>query len=601
MTPIRRCCWFFVLASTLTTIIAAETAPPQIQWQRTYGGTNDEWLATILPTSDGGFLLGGTSSSAPSGNKTSSAYGNADMWIVKIDVSGNKVWETSFGGIGDDILSDIKQTADGGFIIGGFSSSSVSGNKLAANYGQNDYWVVRLDSNGQKLWDKSFGSTGDDQLFSVLQRTDGGFLLSGSAESGVSGNKTNAGFGSLDLWLVALDSGGNKIWEKSYGGTSGESFGACIPTSDGGYLLGGRSYSGASGNKTSGNFGSQDYWIVKLDPDGQIVWDRSFGGDDVEELWSIRQVSDGGFLLAGWSQSFPSGNKTSPNFYGGFGVFSDYWLVKIDSNGDKIWDRSFGGTYVDTLFNAEQTANGYVLAGASLSDPSGNKTNINQGSWDWWLVKADLNGNKNWEAEFGGNDSDTLMAVAVLETGYILAGSSSSPPSGNKTAPNLGGSDFWVIKLAGPPKILTQPQDQNIPVGDPAAFSIVAQGEAPLAYQWFFGNSVIRGATNSTLSLFNTTYSQAGLYSVIVSNSFGAVTSTVARLSFNFLTLQMYAGLTIDGQMGQNYRIEYIEAINQATNWQVLTNVTLSSTPYLFIDVDSPKSPVRFYRALLLQ
>jgi hypothetical protein len=147
-------------------------------------------------------------------------------------------------------------------------------------------------------------------------------------------------------------------------------------------------------------------------------------------------------------------------------------------------------------------------------------------------------------------------------------------------------------------RITSQPQSQTINVGDTASFSVIADGEPPLRYQWLFNDAELPGATNSLLILTNTAHAQAGFYSVIVSNSTGAVTSSVALLLFNFLTLKMYAGLTIDGEIGETYQIQFVPALGNQTEWQVLTNVTLTNVPYLFIDLESPGVPRRFYRAL---
>jgi|SRR6266850_924073 len=587
----------------LVSALHTAEVPPAIQWQRSFGGTNDDWLYVVERTPDGGFVLGGSSMSGVSGNKSSPGYGKTDFWLIKVDAFGNKLWENSFGGTEHDELLCLFQTRDGGFILGGYSTSPISGNKTSPNYGDRDYWVVKVDSTGRKVWERAFGGVGEDQLFSVSQTADGGYLLAGSAFSGISGNKTNAGFGSLDLWLVKLDQDGNKLREKSFGGASAEYGGRCVSTTDGGYILGSRSYSGISGNKSSGNFGSLDYWVIKIDANWDTLWDQSFGGTDADELWSVLQTSDGGFILSGSSQSFVSGNKTSENFYGQFGQSPDYWVIKLDSSGNKIWDRSFGGESNDALFTAQETRGGYLLGGSSASGIAGNKTSPNlgaSGSWDVWLIKVDQNGSKVWEAPFGGNDSDILSTLGLLDNGYIFGASSMSAISGNKTAPNYGGSDFWIVKLEGPPTISAQPESQSVAVGDPVTFAVAANGASPLIYQWLFNNSPIRGASAATLSLLNTTYAQAGFYSIIVSNQFGSVTSVRAELSFKFLSLRMYAGLTIDGQQGQNYRIEYVDALRPTTTWQSLTTVTLTNTPYLYIDTDSVNFPQRFYRALPL-
>src|SRR3954470_14491843 len=178
MTPMWSLRWLLVAASIVSVSMGAAESPPGIQWQKAFGGTNDEWLYIAQPLSDGGFILGGTSDSPASGNKSSPAYGGADFWVIKVDANGGKLREGSFGGSANDQLTSIVETSDHGLILGGFSSSPVSGNKLSPNYGDNDYWVIKLDAVGQKVWEKSFGGTGDDELYSVLQLADGGYLLS---------------------------------------------------------------------------------------------------------------------------------------------------------------------------------------------------------------------------------------------------------------------------------------------------------------------------------------------------------------------------------------------------------------------------------------
>lgn len=662
-----------LVAALLAPAIWAAEGPPSIQWQKSYGGSGEDSLGSVQPTSDGGYILAGVSTSGISGNKTSTNYGGYDGWLVKLDANGDKVWDKSFGGDGDEFYYGLilRTTSDGGYILGGDSKSGISGNKTTPNFGGYDYWVVKLDANGDKLWERTLGGSGDDRLKDIQQTSDGGYVIGGDSESGVSGNKTSTNYGASDYWVVKLDADGNKVWDKSYGGTITSTFGdgnefltALYQTSDGDYILAGTSSSGASGNKTSTNFSSQvwttDYWVVKVDPDGNIIWDKSFGGDNFDSLGVFQRTSDGGYILGGASYSGVSGNKSSTN-YGQ----SDYWIVMLDGNGEKVWDKSFGGNYFDFLNSIQQTSDGgYILAGQSASPPSGNKTSpyftINGGDYDawivkinangnvvwdksfggtsndglvaqqtsggyllygWsssdisgnrtapklsdfgygdaWLLKLDLNGDKIWEAAYGGSGGGGLGSPQETSSGLIFFGGSSSGVSGNKTSPNYGGGDIWVLKLEGPPRITAQPQSRSVAVGKSVTFNVTVAGVAPLNYQWLFNGTNIAGATGPTLTLTNTTHTQAGFYSVIVTNRFGTVTSTRAQLTFNFLTLKMYAGLTIDGEIGQTYRIEYLPAIEGQNSWQALATVTLTNTPYLYIDREAPISIQRFYRALL--
>jgi hypothetical protein len=228
------------------------------QWDRTFGGDGHElYLNVIQSTSDGGYLLGGHSWSGVTGNKSSGNLGVRDIWVVKIDANGNKLWDHTFGGTSVDYFAALQLSGDGGYLLGGSSASGPGGNKTSANFGDQDYWVVRIDANGNKLWENSFGGTAYDYLAGIQATSDSGYLLAGGSQSGVSGNKISPGDGN-DYWLVKIDANGNKLWEKafSFSVVSADYASAIQPTNDGGYLLGSYSQPGA--------FGGLDWWVVKI-------------------------------------------------------------------------------------------------------------------------------------------------------------------------------------------------------------------------------------------------------------------------------------------------------------------------------------------------
>jgi hypothetical protein len=418
---------------------------PSIEWQRTFGGTKDETLTCLEQTSDGGFILGGYSYSVADGNKTSENFGGADFWVLRLDANGNKLWERSFGGSDDDFLYTLQQTADGGYILGGSSRSGVSGNKTAPNSGFSDFWAVRLDSQGAMLWDVSFGGSSSAFLRSLQQTADGGFVLGGYSSSGRDGNKTASSFGNNDFWVVRLDASHNKIWDLSFGGGGRDALSALQETADFGFVLGGASTLSANGSKTSPVIGLTDFWVVRLDPSGRQLWDRSYGGTNDDSLTSLQQTTDGGFILGGSSDSGATGNKSTPNL-GGY----DFWVVRVDGQGTILWDRSFGGSNNEALNSLQQTADGgFIVGGYSASGMDGTKTSPNLGLEDFWVVRLDADGNQLWDQSFGGSGSDSLRVVrSTADGGFVLGGQSSSGLSGSKTSPNFGGSDFWVAKLA---------------------------------------------------------------------------------------------------------------------------------------------------------
>ena len=400
-------------------------------------------------------MLGGFSNSGINGNKAATNFGNYDFWVVRLDANGNKVWDKSYGGTGEDVLYSLQQTRDGGFVLGGYSISGASGNKTSMNSGGYDFWVVRTDANGNLLWDHSFGGNNDDFMRSVWQTTDGGFLLGGQSLSGANGNKTSPNFGTNDFWVVRLNANGNRVWDRSFGGTSADRLQALCQTSDGGFVLGGVSLSGATGNKTSSNYGLNDFWLVRLDADGNKVWDRSFGGTDNDELLSLDQAVEGGFILGGFSWSDANGNKTTRS-----SGETDMWLVRTDANGNKLWDSSYGGRNSDSARSLQQTmGGGVIMGGISDSGTTGNKTSPYFGGIaDFWVVRADALGNKLWDQSYGGTTDDGIWSLQqTRDGGFIFGGGSDSIPGGNKTAAKFGNYDFWVVKLRSEMPLLRIP------------------------------------------------------------------------------------------------------------------------------------------------
>jgi hypothetical protein len=443
------CCCLPVIS-----VEAAGLSPPPIQWQQSFGYTENDFLYAVRQTADDGFILGGESWSPPGNDKTAANFGGADYWIVRLDAEGNQLWDKAYGGNQPDILFSLQQTSDGGFVLGGGSQSGMNGNKDTTNFAavagtSADYWVVRLDQQGNKIWEQDLGGRYDDILHSLQQTPDGGFILAGFSASPVSGNKTATNFGSADIWLVRLDTNGVKLWEKSFGGSDSDGAWAVQQTQDGGFLLGGTSGSTASGNKTSPHFGSTlqaDFWLVRTDGDGNKLWDRSFGGTGDDTLFALREMPDRSLVLGGRSDSVRGGNKTSTN-YGG----SDFWVIRTDADGNKLWEQTYGGTDNDFLYSLDVTKDGgLILGGSSSSPPSGNKTATNYGSSDFWVVRLDADGIVLWDASYGGSRTDELRSLQqTRDGGFILGGFSYSDADGNKTTPAVFSlwADYWVVKL----------------------------------------------------------------------------------------------------------------------------------------------------------
>ncbi len=472
-------------------IVIAQTAPPPKQWDKRFGGTNVESLYSLLQTIDGGYILGGYSASGISGDKTESSRGLWDYWVVKIDANGIKQWDKRFGGNSYEQLLSLQQTTDGGYILGGFSASGISGDKTQASRGLNDYWVVKIDDNGIKQWDKRFGGSDYEDLRSLQQTADGGYILGGDSRSGIGGDKTQDSRGNYDYWVVKIDGNGVKQWDKCFGGTEYDILSSLQQTTDGGYILGGYSLSGISGDKTENTRGGEDYWIVKVDANGVKQWDKRFGGATDDYLFSLQQTTEGGYILGGHSLSGISGDKSEDSRGG-----EDFWIIKIDANGVKQWDKRFGGTENDELKSFQQTTDGgYILGGGSLSGISGDKTENNRGSWDDWVVKTDANGIKQWDKRFGGNYQDYLSSLQqTTDGGYIVGGGSSSGISGDKTENSRGNEDYWVVKIGCPPAASVKAMG-NLDICATGSVILKVNATDTLKYQWLRNGEKINGAT----------------------------------------------------------------------------------------------------------
>jgi hypothetical protein len=414
-------------------LLQAQVAPA-IQWQKSFGGSSTDIAYSIQQTADGGFIVGG---GTPSNNgDVTGNHGLTDCWILRLDSSGNLIWQKTLGGSDDDIAYSIQQTADGGFIFAGISYSNngdVSGHHDSFVF--SDYWVVKLDASGNLIWQKSLGGIEDDNAYSVHQTTDGGFIVagfSGSSDGDVSGNH-----GGWDYWITKLDTAGNLVWQKSLGGSWNDLAYSVQETIDGGFIIGG--VTGSSDGDISENHGGFDYWIIKLDSNSNIVWQKSLGGSSDESAQSVEQIADGGFIVAGYS------NSTDQDVSGNHGN-DDYWVTKLDMNGNLIWQKSLGGSSLDWAWPIQQTNdNGFIVAGNSQSldgDVSGN-----HGSSDFWIVKLDTGGNIIWTKSLGGVGYDKAYSIEQTnDDGFIIAGYSNS--NDGDVSGNHGGADFWIVKLS---------------------------------------------------------------------------------------------------------------------------------------------------------
>jgi subtilisin family serine protease len=323
-------------------------------WRTNLGGVRDDLGFHIERTSDGGYLVCGYS--------TSYTNGEEDIILYKIDANGNYLWKKNFGGTSYDFSSSVRETADGGFILLGSSSSITNGSY--------DFLIYKLDSSGNTVWQKNFGGTGWEYASTVIQTTDAGYVMFGESNSFTNGGE--------DFLLFKLDSSGNKIARKNFGGTGSEwvlseywlepSGNGVVQTADGGYA-----FAGFSTSYTNGGF---DIIVYRINHNGALLWKKNFGGAADEEAHAIKQTADGGFILAGLSNSFTNGGE-------------DFVIYKLDSSGNEVWHKNYGGTSDDGALCIYQDANGdYMVAGYSVS------FGTTPGYPDFLLFKLDSDGNK---------------------------------------------------------------------------------------------------------------------------------------------------------------------------------------------------------------
>ena len=382
----------------------------------------------------------------------------ADYWVLRLDPFGNIIWQKRFGGDGSDHLEVVFQTSDGGYMLGGYSSSDVSGNKVDSSTGGQDYWIIKLTSTGAYDWDNAIGGGSTSELHSMQQTEDGGYILGGSSISNAYADKTEDNIGGRDYWVVKVDYAGNVEWDNTIGGYNDDFLFSIKQTNDKGYILGGFSSSTIYGDKTEnpvcGGF-ENDYWVVKLNQFGAVEWDNTIGGCANDRAYEINQTSDGGYIVGGYSDSGMNGDK-SENSWSDWEDVNDFWVIKLNSAGDILWQNTIGGVSDDRLKVVKQTNDGnYMVAGYTISSVGGDKTVTSEGGVDYWLILLDTVGAIIKQIDIGGTSSDYLYsAIETFDNGFLLGGFSYSNAGADKSEDNIGGAltnDYWIVKLKGDP------------------------------------------------------------------------------------------------------------------------------------------------------
>jgi len=359
------------------------------QWAVTFGGAGTENALCVQQTSDGGYILAGYTSSTPSA-------GSYDFWILKLDDGFQYEWEVIYGGTLSDQAFSIQETSDGGYIVAGDTVSYGPAN--------GNMWIMKLDSVGNRVWQRYYGGVNHDAARSIRETSDGGFIVGGYTDS--------FGAGDYDALVVKLNSDGSLDWHKTYGGTGKEYCRSIRETDDGGYIM--------AGLTSSSGAGGDDAWVVKLTSSGTIDWQKTYGGVNTDEGWDIRETGDGGYILAAETQS-----------WGGGGY--DVWVLKLDSAGILVWQWVFGGSGADRARSVVETSDdGYVLAGYMDS--------YGAGVDDTWILKLDVTGALMWQMTHGGSSGEVIECIQETSEGGFIA-------SGYTGSHGAGVADMLLLKL----------------------------------------------------------------------------------------------------------------------------------------------------------
>jgi hypothetical protein len=433
--------------------------------QKTIGGDYKDWGICVKKLGLGYVALMQSGSSISS-DRTVALKGVRDYWLVGLNSSLVPIWQKSYGGSGVDEAYDMLVTPSNDIIMVGLSDSPISGNKTVANYGYINVWIVCTDSVGTIKWQKVYGgSSGESRGVQIIQLSNGNYVVGTSSFSGISGTKTDSNRGNTDYWLFCIDSVGNQIWDKTIGGSRYDILTDMVQISNNELILAGSSNSPISGDKSQDtiSFGSdhldpqagKDVWVVKYDyVENKIIWDRVFGGEDEDGFESYLSFDGKSIYIAAYSASGISGTKTTANLGS-----ADVWINKIDTAGNLIWDREYGGVRYDgpNYFTFVDNA---LIVGATSSSPistTKSENDVGPSSYysDYWVFSMDTSGSIIWDKTIGGNSGDGLSDILVIDKNHLfLIGNSISSNTGYKSELIRGNSaigqrkpDAWIVEL----------------------------------------------------------------------------------------------------------------------------------------------------------
>jgi hypothetical protein len=367
---------------------------PVEEWSQTFGGSEYEWGNSVAETSDGGYVIAGTTYSY--------GAGNGDVWLIKTDATGNEEWDETLGGSGVEYGDSVAVTSDGGYIITGSTQSYGAGHS--------DVWLIKTDADGNQEWDQTFGGSDEDHGNSVAHTSDGGYIIAASTQS--------YGAGSSDVWLIKTDANGNEQWNELFGDSSYDYGYSVAQTSDSGYII--------TGYTQSYGAGSADVWLIKTNANGNEEWSQIFGGSGADYGYSVAQTSDGGYIVVGYTYSYGAGS-------------ADVWLIKTDADGDEEWSELFGGSSYDGGYSVAETSDGgYIVSGDTASYGSGGS--------DVWLIKLSDSDPQVTPGDGNGDGAVNALDITKVER-VIVALDTETPGSDANGDGNINAMDITKIEM----------------------------------------------------------------------------------------------------------------------------------------------------------
>ncbi|WP_261511717.1 T9SS type A sorting domain-containing protein [Chryseobacterium paludis] len=476
-----------------------------VLWQKDIKSSTQDFLSQVTTTIDQQYLITGNAIQASKLQTEGKQNNGYDFHLVKLNQQGDQVWEKYFAGNNHDYLSATVATQDGGFLLSGTTYSSKGLDKKENSKGGSDIWVIRINEFGDELWQKTLGTSADEEARVVIQTTDLGFFVAGNVQNSFKG------YGSKDILIIKLDKNGKEISQLVLGGRGLDEVEKMIPTKDGGALLGIYSRSSANGSKQTENFGEGDYWIIKLDKSGKVEWEKNYGGKGDDHLRTLGLTSNG-YIIGGESRSERSGNKTV-----GIEEGTDVWLISLNERGDEEWQKSYNFKNRDILMgmsvihSAEDKTKGILLGGYTQAEGR-----IEAEDETFWILYIDQAGNEQWRKHVSGESRQREERLSDLkfnrDGSIILAGTS---------ATELGKENWKIVKL-GDKQVnqLIEKQDIKIYPNPVSDYTYVEIGfdfkEAEINLYDMGGRQLQNLKTKNSVTKINTQSLVQGAYLVTV-------------------------------------------------------------------------------------